>query len=133
LRQLLLALNRDSEDLYIVEHLLLRPLTQAPDAAGGEDFYSFRISVIFPGWSARCNNLNFRNLAEETLRLNVPAHIYPEFYWLDFAHMQDFERLYQKWQTLKTDRDTTPADLDQTALQLVEFLRAQDVKRQTGA
>ena len=133
LRQLLLALNRDSEDLYIVEHLLLRPLTPAPDAAVGEDFYSFRISVIFPGWSARCNNLNFRNLAEETLRLNVPAHICPEFYWLDFAHMQDFERLYQKWQTLKTDRDTTPVDLDQTALQLVEFLRAQDARRQTGA
>ncbi len=130
LRQLLLSFNRDSEGLYIVEHLLLRP--QAPalrlDKTPAEDFYSFRISVVLPSWSARCSNPNFHNLAEETLRLNAPAHILPEFCWLNFVDMIEFERLYDGWRKLKTSRETAPAELDQCAGELIDFLLAHHEK-----
>jgi hypothetical protein len=45
-----------------------------------ETFFPFRISVILPSWSARFNNVQFRDYLEESFKLNLPAHIYPEFY-----------------------------------------------------
>jgi len=142
LRQLLLAINRDSEGLHIVEHLLLRPRTPAMSPTEQvDDFYSFKISVIFPSWTARCSNREFQNLARETLRLNAPAHIMPEFCWLNFADMKEFERLYAAWWKLKSSRDGARADfdrraelvrdLDNKARQLKDFLIEHHEKRQT--
>ena len=126
LRLLLLSFNRDSEGLYIVEHLLLRPQASklAPDNAPDDDFFSFKISVIFPSWTARCSNRGFHNLAEETLRLNAPAHVLPEFCWLDFADMVEFERLYNSWLELKTILSVASVELDQHAAELIDFLVA---------
>ena len=36
--------------------------------------------MIFPSWTARCNDLEFRNWAEDLVRENCPAHITPEIY-----------------------------------------------------
>jgi len=131
LRQLLLSFNRDSEGLHIVEHLLLRPQASAltPDNAPAEDFFSFKISVVFPSWSARCSNRDFHNLAEETLRLNAPAHILPEFCWLNFVDMIEFERRYDAWCELKTERGAASAELDRRAGKLIDFLLAHHEKR----
>jgi len=129
LRRFLLLLNQASEGLHIIEHILLRPQQQEASSVTGidqdEDFFSFRISAIFPCWTTRCHDKQFRILAEETLRLNAPAHIFPEFYWLDFAQMVEFERLYQYWLTLKSDQDAEPAELDLSAQQLIAFLHDQ--------
>ena len=129
LRRFFLLLNKASEGLHIIEHILLRPHQQDSRSATGveqeEDFFSFRISVILPCWTARCHDKQFRMLAEETLRLNVPAHVYPELYWLDFAQMIEFERLYQQWGTHRSDPDCEPAKLDQSAQQLIAFLHDQ--------
>jgi hypothetical protein len=126
LRRFLLLLNKASEGLHIIEHILLRPQQLETDSIAGieqdEDFHSFRISVIFPCWTARCHDKQFRKLAEETLRLNVPAHIFPEIYWLDFAHMVEFERIYQQWLSLRSDQASEPVELDQCAQQLIAFL-----------
>ena len=129
LLRFLLLLNEASEGLYIIEHILLRPQQMDTGTATAvdqdEDFFSFRISVIFPRWTTRCHNKQFRILAEETLRLNVPAHIFPEIYWLDFAQMVEFERIYERWLTLKSDRVSEPVELDQCAQQLIAFLHDQ--------
>jgi len=143
LRQLLLAINRDSEGLHIVEHLLLRPQvsTMTSHTEQVDDFYSFKISVIFPSWTARCSNREFQNLARETLRLNAPAHIMPEFCWLNYADMKEFERLFDAWWQLKSSRDSARADsdrweelvkdLDNKARHLKDFLIAHHEKRPT--
>jgi hypothetical protein len=133
LRKLLLAVNRDSEGLHIVEHLLLRPQVSAmmSHTEQVDDFYSFKISVIFPNWTARCCQPEFQNLAEETLRLNSPAHILAEYCWLNYADMNEFEGLYDAWCKLKNSRNPAPADLDYSAAQLKEFLLAHHEKRQT--
>jgi len=134
LRRFLLLLNKASEGLHIIEHILLRPQQQQASSATGvdhnEDFFSFRISVIFPCWTTRCHDPQFRMLAEETLRLNVPAHIFPEIYWLDFAQMVEFEKIYQQWLALKSDKVSEAVELDRCAQQIIAFLHGQRYAQQ---
>ena len=123
LRRFLIGLNRKSEGLHIVEHLLLRPVKSKKHTISvPEDFYSFRISVIFPLWTARCDDKEFRKLAEETLVLNCPAHIAPSFLWLDFKKMGVFETRYQKWLREKHSPTDDCAPLDQAAEEVITFL-----------
>jgi len=126
LRHLLIQLNKESEGLHIIEHILLRPAGESADAGmtsdEERDFFSSRISVIFPGWSARCHDQQFRMLAEETVRLNAPAHVYPEFYWLEFHQMYALEILYERWLELKSDRESDPAELAEYTQKLISFL-----------
>lgn len=94
-------LNIACESFHMIEHMLLRPRGESkfsgvPDS---ESFFDFRISVIFPSWTARFSNKEFRKFAEETVSKNIPAHIFPEFYWLDFVYMQDFEQRYKVWRS----------------------------------
>jgi hypothetical protein len=130
LRQLMLSFNRDSEGLYIVEHLLLRPrgTESTDDNTPGDDFFSCKISVVLPSWTLRCSNPDFQNLVRETLRLNAPAHVLPEFCWLDFVDMIEFERLNDAWRELKTSQSATPVELDRRASELITFLLAHHEK-----
>ena len=122
-------LNIDSEGLHILEHILLRPMEQDQHAdlvlPPDEDFYSFKISVIFPAWTARCHDEQFRLLAEETVRLNAPAHVFPEFCWLEFHKMYEFEILYEKWLAIKARKQPSSAELNHAASKLIAFLLEQ--------
>jgi hypothetical protein len=127
LRQCLLLLNQASEGLHIIEHILLRPPQQdessVTELVEDEDFFSFRLSAIFPSWTSRCHDEQFRTLAKETLQINAPAHISPEIYWLDFPQMLEFEEVYHHWMRVKSDKDYNAAELERTAQLLVSFLR----------
>ena len=137
LRQYLILLNKHSEGLHIVEHILLRPQHEAANAVTGidpdEGFFSFRVSVIAPGWTARCHDRQFRLLAEETLLLNLPAHVYPEFYWLDLAQMSEFETLYEDWLDLKSNPASATMDIEHGAQQLISFLLRRREAQRTGS
>jgi len=66
-------------------------------------------------------------LAEETLRLNAPAHIYFECYWLEFDQMNIFEVLYKKWLDKKfledkVDFEGNAVALDVAGKALIDFL-----------
>ncbi len=132
LRRFLIRLNTESEGVHILEHILLRP--QGRDAHPKIDipreFYSFRISVVFPGWTARFHDKAFRSLAEETVHLNCPAHIYPDIYWLKFEEMKRFEGLYKHWLELKSGEDTDQDQLDAAAEQLIKFVLEKGSERQ---
>ncbi len=113
----------ESEGFHVVEHILLRPLgRKAHDIEVPDDFYPFRISLLFPSWPPRFKDREFRNLAEETVRLNCPAHIYPEFHWLESGKMQEFEKRYTKWLDLKSDVNASVDELDGAAQELIAFL-----------
>jgi hypothetical protein len=135
LRQCLLLLNQASEGLHVIEHILLRPQqkgeSSVTDLVEDEDFFSFRLSVIFPSWTSRCHDEHFRTLAKETLHINAPAHISPEIYWLDFAQMQEFEEIYHYWMRVKSDKDYNAEELDRSAQLLVTFLSEQRNTQQT--
>jgi len=99
-RNALVKLNLQCEGLHVVEHLLLRPQGSGAGHEGptvAPDFYACRISVVFPAWTTRFSNVEFRKSAEEAICRNLAAHIFPEFYWLDFADMHIFEKYHDAW------------------------------------
>ena len=112
------------EDFQILEHILLRPSgeqtheeKQAPD-----DFYSFRVSIVFPSDSPRFASREFRKLVEETVYLNCAAHIYPEIFWLDQTRMDQFNKLHGKWLKAKSTPGTQSETTDAAAWLLIVFL-----------
>ena len=116
--------DEENEGFHIVEHILLRPSGRAVhDTLVSKDFYNFRISVVFPSWPRRFKVKEFRNLAEETVRLNCPAHILPEFLWLKLEMMQAFENLYKSWLEKLCKDNVSDRELNYDASRLIEFLR----------
>ncbi|MFB9240696.1 hypothetical protein IV454_26040 [Massilia antarctica] len=99
LSETLRALNMRCEGFHLVEHTLLRQrrADSTTFPATGEGFYPFRVSVVFPNWTARFHDPEFQKLAQETVSLNLPAHILPTFYWLDYVYMNDFETRFHSW------------------------------------
>jgi hypothetical protein len=119
------------DEIRIVEHVLLRPRgeTMQQGHRVPDDFYSFRISVLFPSGPGRCADKEFRRLAEETIALNCPAHIYPEAFWLDAGALRRFGVLHDAW--LKAMRLPGGRDkADAVAAQLIQFLR--EIRKRNG-
>ncbi len=94
------------EGFYLIEHLLLFPLQQNDNSLkactdeeceGCEDPYSFRVSVVLPGYSSRFTNLVFREYFERTLRAELPAHILAKICWIGESQMALFEEKYKAW------------------------------------
>lgn len=122
-------LNMESEGLHIVEHLLLRPYgDDVVSETQPETFYNFRVSVILPSWTARFSDDEFRRYAEETVQRNLPAHIYAEFFWLDFVYMRDFELRYKRWLKLLqqvnqgSDNTANVKKLNKASEKIISFL-----------
>ncbi len=83
------------EGIFLVEHMVLRPDITQPNnepflpicTDKGKDScsidpYSFRVSVIIPGYTYRFANPDFRNYMEEVIRRELPAHILPKICWV---------------------------------------------------
>ncbi len=132
IRRELLAINDDAEGMHVVEHVLLRPRR----AAGPHrlldlpaSFYTLRVTVVFANWSARAQDPSFQRLAEETVRLNAPAHVATQCIWLDFGAMVRFEERLQAWlDTLRRYALDAPENrdaqaLDETACAVIQELR----------
>ncbi len=123
LRGFLIQLNAHCERMLLVEHLLLRPRATRPYGIKVPDsFYPFRLSVFFPAWTARCSDEKFRNLAEETVALNCPAHIHPECHWLDFEDMGEFEGHHAAWLAALRRAEADPDALDAASEAMIAFL-----------
>jgi hypothetical protein len=122
LRTLLIRLNQESEGMHIVEHILLRP-AQDEETMEEEDFYANRISVVLPNWTPRCGNREFQLLVEETVRINCPAHIMPVFYWINAAHMAEFEELFGHAMTKRRCRECQGSGKAASSKGLRRFLR----------
>ena len=91
-------LQLECEGMHMVEHVLLRPRGNSAVAAKvSDDFYRYRLSAVFPGWTARGRDPSFRRIAEDTLRLSTPAHLRVQAIWLDAGAMARFERCYAAW------------------------------------
>ncbi len=61
------------------------------------DPYSFQLSVLIPGWPLRFRDAGFKYLLEKAIYNELPSHIYPTIYWLDYKTMKDFEHVYKAW------------------------------------
>jgi hypothetical protein len=134
-RRIIIDLNLECEGLHLLEHQLLRPRASEP----GEDsveFFTPRVSCIFPGWTARFSNPAFRRFAQKTVSDQLPAHVMPDFYWLEPAELEAFESRYQQWLDVLLqvdeldDRNANAGGslsvLDSAAATLVDWLRERE-------
>lgn len=88
----------NDEGIFVVEHILLTP----EDGTVDEDYfisiedcecspeccipdpYSFKISVVLPGYTYRFSDIDFRNFAEDLIRQEIPAHILGKICWIGY-------------------------------------------------
>lgn len=120
------------EGLHVLEHILLRPRqaqTDKPlDRAISHDFYTHRVSIILPAYTARFADLKARFWIENLISEQLPAHILPDFYWLDFPFLAQFEVRQEKWlgqmrAFAEGNYSGDASALDQSSLELIEFLK----------
>jgi hypothetical protein len=64
-----------------------------------EDPYSFRTTIVLPCWSRRAQYKPYRHFVEQTIRLEMPAHVDVRIAWLGMEAMRRFERKYRNWLT----------------------------------
>ncbi|NLX19517.1 MAG: hypothetical protein GXY53_09620 [Desulfobulbus sp.] len=127
------------EGMHVVEHLLLRPDSDNPpekkdlflpvciEPDGSFcpplDPYSFRITVVLPGYSLRLRNRYFRRFAERLIRMETPAHVLPRICFVDQEHMQLFEAVYTQWlHERRSSEDPGRQASDSTLKALIEVL-----------
>jgi uncharacterized protein len=117
------------EGMFLVEHILLRPDIAETDVPLDEfmpictdncescepvDPYSYRISVVLPGWTYRFANPDFRNFMEELIRKEIPAHILARICWVGYRknevpdtenQMLQLEKAWKEFLLAKTNSD----------------------------
>lgn len=134
-------------EVFIVEHLLLRPRNKpggafpngdpllpiciAPNCAlcGEEDPYSFRMTIVMNGKVGIANQgIEFRRFAEQTIRQEVPAHLGVKICWVSDTQLQKFEELYCSWlaELAKEEPDAVALHNKLSAL-LAEFVKLKSV------
>lgn len=85
--------------------------------------YSFRVTVVLPGWTARFKNKEFRQAMEHAFRLECPAHVGIDFKWVSYEDMMYFESIYPSWlEALKNEREHT-GHLNTYSQKIMYFLK----------
>ncbi len=122
--------NKENFDLqfgfHLVEHVLLRPISKKdkllPVCIDSEenilncpckDPYSFRITVVLPGWLRISLDKHFREYVEGVFREEIPAHIALKMCWVSPKKMFEFEKnyfLFMKYLEKRTEKkcETVP-------------------------
>lgn len=59
--------------------------------------YEFKATVVLPAWTERARDYNYREYAEEIIRLEAPAHVALDIKWVNRTQMRDFEICYREW------------------------------------
>lgn len=94
---------QSDEGFYLIENILTLPhhLEKIPNtinnclpvcvdencmSCGPLDPFSYQVTIVFPGWTSRFSNIDFRNYMEALIRRELPAHILPKICWV--GHME---------------------------------------------
>jgi hypothetical protein len=79
----------------------LLPICIPPDCntCGDEDPYSFRMSIVMNGEVGMASSsLEFRRFAEETIRMETPAHLGLKVCWVSTESLNEFGAAFCAWQ-----------------------------------
>ncbi len=118
------------ETLVVVEHHLLRPRAKGHpllpvciqpgcESCHDRDPYSFRLTVVMDGDASKPGgNLAYRRFAEDTIRMEAPAHVSVKVCWVSREQATDFTEAWAGYiSALRSD-----ANIDSTlATLLTEF------------
>ncbi len=160
IRKIIRGIKEIGTGVYIVEHMLLRPagedglstqellIPYGNPPVPAADPYSFHISIVLPSGYSRdiindgdpelyipafFRDAKFRSYAEGLIREEVPSHIIPHIFWLDFntetdsddtPSLQNFESAWRSWLEAKADSTTLPADLNDLRNSLVNIMNS---------
>ncbi|TDD96005.1 hypothetical protein [Flavobacterium cellulosilyticum] len=106
------TMNIYYENFYCLEHILLRPfnnntfldddlltvcLNDDCDDEANNDPYSFKATIVLPGYISRFKNIIFRKYAEKTFRQEAPAHTLLKICWVNADDMLGFQKAYKQW------------------------------------
>ncbi|PJJ10316.1 hypothetical protein CLU83_3719 [Flavobacterium sp. 1] len=112
LQKMIKTLNLYYENFYCLEHILLRPfnnktfldddllsvcLNDECDDIANNDPYSFKATIVLPGYLSRFKNLTFRKYAEKIFRQEAPAHVLLKICWVNEKDLLAFQRKYKIW------------------------------------
>jgi hypothetical protein len=121
------------EGFYVFENILLRPrksddnflpVCTEPDCTicGPLDPYSFRVSIVFPGYTPRFSNIDFRKYVEKLIRTELPSHVLPRICWIGAEQMSKLEKLHKNWLEYQQKHCAQPT-LGQLSLnELIDYL-----------
>lgn len=114
------------EGMFLIEHMLLRP-DVTKNTSENETFlpicadecddcsidpYSYRVSIVIPGYTYRFSNPDFRRYMENIIKEELPAHILPRICWVghrkgvvkdDENDLLCFETAYEDYLLSKTN------------------------------
>lgn len=96
-------------------------LDNQPDESD-DDPYSYQLSVVLPDWPKRFQEPSFRNLIEQTIYLETPAHITVHVLWAGHGLMADFEEAYHLWIDELSSSTIPNAELVNNLLQELKVL-----------
>ena len=100
------------EGMFLVEHMLLRPdITDDSVSSNqfmpicaddceegcGLDPYSFKVSIVLPGFTYRFSNPDFRNYMENIIREELPAHVVPRICWVGSRREEEVDAENDLW------------------------------------
>lgn len=115
------------EGLFLVEHILLRPNVTNNNAAIESflpictdncesmcaiDPYSYKITIVLPGYTFRFSNPDFRNYMETIIKEELPAHVLARICWVGERKgivedsendLLQFEKSYEEYLKAKTN------------------------------
>ncbi len=86
----------------------------------GADTYSFWATVVLPGWTSSFSTHNQRDLFQELLYKNTPAHIGLNIVWISPQQMCEFEGKYSQW--LQRFTCNSSSDNDNIQCEMVDCL-----------
>ncbi|MCL1123739.1 hypothetical protein [Shewanella surugensis] len=125
--------NTQSEGMYVVEPILLRPLSTSPPSLNdtpqaaktvkNTDSLSFFVHIVMSGFTSRTIEQGFRGLVEDEVNKHCPAHIQPICHWLEFEALHHFESLYLPWIEARRLSLCPSKECDGLAAQLLDFLQ----------
>jgi hypothetical protein len=83
-------------DSFLIERAFSGPETQGrwKPIIEESDPFSLQLTFLFPDWTARYQNGNFRQFVENMVREETPAHLTPYVQWLSQTEMQAFDQAY---------------------------------------
>jgi hypothetical protein len=116
----LLAIRGDDPPFHVVEHVLLRPGRGTAPANTG--FYSHRLSLLAPDWTASAQQPAWREFVEAVVVENTPAHLLAKVYWLDADAMAAFEPLHTAWRRALS-QDPEGSEVTDRAAAVTDFLQ----------
>lgn len=127
LKKLLFLLKKDFSEKgrYNEDQMVLRPKNTSNEIenflpicakncedCGTIDPYSYRVSIVLPGYTYRFSNPDFRRYMEDVIRQELPAHILPRICWVgerkgivpdNENDLLQFENSYKEYLFAKTN------------------------------